>query len=132
MKNIGINERISIDLSKIGVPKDKSNKDPDLRNPQWRMIVDEATGRKFSDFYPSKDKMVEPMCEQLQIWKNENRPVKTIRCDNAGENNKLEQRLKSNDWKMGDIKFEYTARATPQQNANPRKVLKHQFYFTWL
>ena len=120
-KIMEINERVSLDLSKIKVPTNKEVNDPDIRNPQWRLIVDAATGRKFSEFYVSKDKMVEPTCEQLQTWKNEDRPVRIIRCDNAGENLKLEQRLKSNDWKMGEIKFEYTARATPQQNAKVEK-----------
>ena len=66
-KKLKINERISIDLSKIGEPANKMKNDPSLRNLQWRMIIDEATGRKFSEFYPSKDKMVEPTCEQIQL-----------------------------------------------------------------
>jgi hypothetical protein len=36
--------------------------------------------------------------------------------DNAGENKLLQKRSESKDWKLG-IKFKYTARATPQQNA---------------
>ena len=96
-KKLKINERISIDLSKIGIPANKNNNDPNLKNPQWRMKVNKATGRKFSEFYPSKDKMVKPTCEQIQIWKNKNKPIKIIRCDNAGENNKLEECLKSSD-----------------------------------
>ena len=43
-KKLKINERISIDLSKIGVPTNKNNDDPNLKNLQWRMVVDEATG----------------------------------------------------------------------------------------
>jgi hypothetical protein len=41
--------------------------------------------------------------------------VKTIRCDNTGENTKLQKRLQSKDWKI-NVEFEYTARNTPQQN----------------
>ena len=35
--------------------------------------------------------------------------------DNAGENKMLEEQCKSADWKL-NIKFEYTARNTPQHN----------------
>ena len=42
--------------------------------------------------------------------------VTTIRCDNAGENQKLESSCTGKDWKL-PIKFEYTARATPEQNS---------------
>jgi hypothetical protein len=39
-----------------------------------------------------------------------------IRQDNAGGNKKLEKRLQSADWKL-QVKMEYTAANTPQQNA---------------
>ena len=85
------------------------------------MIHDRATGRKISDFYSKKNKMIEPTCEKIQVWKDEGKPVKRIRCDNAGENKKLEERLRSVDWKLGDIQFEYTASYTPQQNSRIEK-----------
>ena len=44
-------------------------------------------------------------------------PVKVSRCDNAGENIKMEDRLGSADWKL-TVEFEYTARDTPQQNSH--------------
>ena len=44
-----------------------------------------------------------------------------IGCDNAEENNKLEQQLESNDWKKVDIKFEYRSRVRPQWNAKVEK-----------
>lgn len=50
--------------------------------------------------------------------------MKIIRCDNTGENNKLEEYLKNSDWKLGDIKFECTARATPQQNVKVEKSVE--------
>ena len=61
--------------------------------------------------------MVEPVCEMINQWKLEGKPVRRIRCDNAGENLTLQKRLKSADWKMGNIKFEFTSRNTPQQNS---------------
>ena len=39
-----------------------------------------------------------------------------IRCDNAGENYKLEKECNSHKYKF-NIKFEFTARNTPQQNS---------------
>lgn len=116
-----INKMISLDLSKIGISKNKERKDPDIKHPHWALIHDRATKRKFSYFFAAKSDMVEPVCEQLQIWKDQGRPVKRIRMDNAGENMKLEQRLQSADWKLGDIKCEYTSRNTPQQNSRVEK-----------
>ena len=105
------NERIYLDLSRL--IKAGSNA---IYKPNWRLIVDERTGMKFTEFFTNKSSMVEPTCELLHNWKEQGKPVKFIRCDNAGENKKLEGRLKSNDWRMGNIKFEYTARDTPQAN----------------
>jgi len=48
-------------------------------------------------------------------WKHEGRPVKIIRCDDAGENKKLEKEANGHQWKVA-IKFEYTGRSTPQRN----------------
>ena len=39
-----------------------------------------------------------------------------IQLDNAGENKLLQKRSDSTDWKLG-IEYEFTARATPQQNS---------------
>ena len=48
-----------------------------------------------------------------KLKSEENKTVKFIQCDNAGENNKLQELL---DNKGMGIKFEYTAVDTPQQN----------------
>ena len=48
-------------------------------------------------------------------WKQAGRGIEIIRCDNAGENEKLQERAGSADWKL-DIEFEYTVQDTPQQN----------------
>ena len=34
-----------------------------IRNPNWRLVVDEYSQLAFSTFHASKDKMVEPTCE---------------------------------------------------------------------
>ena len=41
--------------------------------------------------------------------------MKYIRCGNGGENEALQKKIDSTEWNLG-IKFEYTARDTPQQN----------------
>ena len=60
--------------------------------------------------------MVEPTCVKFNKWKQAGIPVKIVRCDNGGENVKLEKRSKSAEWKL-NLTFEYTARSTPQQNS---------------
>ena len=104
--------RIFLDISTV---KDKSGK-IDLAKSNWRIIVDERTGMKFSDFFNRKIDMVEPTCQLLNKWKQAGIIVKYIRLDNAGENKKLEERADSAEWKL-NINFEYTARDTPQQNS---------------
>eukprot|EP00957_Ditylum_brightwellii_P083009 6310680-Ditylum_brightwellii.AAC.1 len=79
--------------------------------------------------------MVEPTLEKFARWEQNNRKVKFVRCNNAGENKTLEKRSQSKDWRMNP-EFEYTARATPQQNhlaelafatlGNKGRTLMHQ------
>ena len=63
---------------------------------------------------------MEPTCEQFNQWDKNGKPIKVIRCDNGGENLLLQKRMKSKDWKF-DTKFQFTARATPQQNSPVEK-----------
>ena len=53
-----------------------------------------------------------------KLKSKENKPVKFIRCDNAGENSKLQEIL---DNKGMGIKFKYTAVDTPQQNGKVKR-----------
>jgi len=105
-------ERIFLDISTI-----KGEKDGPKVNAKknWRIMVDERTNMKFTKFFTTKNGMIEPTLAQLERWRQAGIKVKYIRCDNAGENKKLEERSDSADWKMG-LRFEYTARDTPQQN----------------
>ncbi len=48
--------------------------------------------------------------------KVQGRPIKIVRCDNRGENFKLERIANGETWKLG-IQFEYTVKQTPQRNA---------------
>jgi hypothetical protein len=77
--------------------------------------VDKATNLKLVYFYEHKNDMVEPLCELINKWKQHNKIVKFVRMDNAGENNAFMKCCQSAAWKH-NIKFEMTARDTPQQN----------------
>ena len=74
--------------------------------------MDEKTEMKWLDFYLTKDEMVEPTCEKCERWKAAGMPVKNVRCDNGGENIKLEKRCNGVEWKL-DVTFDYTVRDTP-------------------
>ncbi len=56
------------------------------------------------------------MCQRIQAQTARGYPVLIVRQDNAGENKTLEKRLQSADWKL-QVKMEYIAANTPQQNA---------------
>ena len=68
-----------------------------------------------SDFYETKDRMIEPTCEKFHKWRENGMPVKYLRMDGAGENMKLQQRAESANWKL-NLSYEVTARNTPQKN----------------
>jgi hypothetical protein len=93
----------------------KTKKGPKVYKGNRRIMVEERTQLKFSDFFDTKNGMVEETCEQLHCWKESGRRAKIIRLDNAGENKLLQQRSQSADWKL-NVNFEFTARDTPQQN----------------
>ena len=106
------NERVFLDISTIKKCNDIKFKPA---KGKWCMIVDECTQLKFSDFYDTKNGMVEPTCEKFKKWSQDGKPVGIVRLDNAGENVLLQQRANSADWQLG-IDFEFTPRNTPQQN----------------
>jgi hypothetical protein len=79
----------------------KQKKDqPKPTKPHWRIMVDERTQLKFSDFFKTKSGMVEPTCEQFQKWKQNDKAVTHLGMDNASENKSLEKRCESKDWKF--------------------------------
>lgn len=82
----------------------------------WRIMVEQLTQYKFSDFFLSKDGMVEPTIEKIHHLKDMDIGPHYLRMDNAGENLLLQKRAESKDWKLG-LEYEFTARDTPQQNA---------------
>jgi hypothetical protein len=104
--------RIYLDIGTIK----KTQNGPKVYKGNWRIMVDKRTQLTFSDFFDTKNGMVEETCEQLhRRLKQSGRGAKIIRLDNAGENKLLQQRSQSADWKL-NITYEFTARDTPQQN----------------
>eukprot|EP00957_Ditylum_brightwellii_P182996 13938327-Ditylum_brightwellii.AAC.2 len=108
-----INKRMHSDISTIKAPAGICTT---VTKPQWVILVDVKTGMKWTKFHEHKNDMVEPMCAKFHKWKEAGMPVKVIRCYNIGENLLLQKRANSAAWKI-NIKFEYTARDTPQQNS---------------
>jgi hypothetical protein len=88
-----------------------------LTKPNLKMLVEGATQMKFVEFLSNKNDQVESTCEILHSFKQDGMPVKFLRCDNAGENVSLEKAIKGKAWQMTNLKLEYTARDTPQQNS---------------
>jgi len=105
-------ERLFLDISIIKKPKELKY----IGKPNWLMIVDEKSKLKFSKFCKTKKEIVEPSCVLINKFREMNIATKYIRCDNAGENQSLEKTINGANWRM-NIQFEYTARATPQQNS---------------
>ena len=83
-----VNERIHVDLLSVKAPKLLNVM---VTKPYWRMLVDEQTEMKWSDFYATKDEMIKPNCKTFEHWKAAGIPVKNVRCDNGGKNVKLEK-----------------------------------------
>ena len=105
-----------LDLSKVTVPKADGTEFV-LHQKQWRIIVDQVSGKKWGDFFPSKSAMVEPTWEWLNQMKAYGVPVEIIRLDPAWENFKLEKQCKTATWQaLQTLKFELTSHDTPQHN----------------
>ena len=79
--------------------------------------MDEKNLFNWDEMFENKKGMIEPSCKLFHEWKMAGMAVTHLHMDNAGENLKLIERLRSADWKMGISKFELTTRNTPQQNS---------------
>ena len=90
VKSKKANHLVYLDISTI-----RKAGDVKVRNGVWVALVCEFSGFATSLFVPSKHAMIESVCELLGDWKQKDKAVKTIRCDNAKENNALEKRAKS-------------------------------------
>jgi hypothetical protein len=107
-KEYEIGERINIDISYVKTASFGGAR-------FWLLIQDERTDHIWSIFLRNKSETADKMLEWLHMIKNTmDINVRIIRCDNAGENRKLQEVIRADpDLK---IKFEFTAPNTPQQN----------------
>jgi hypothetical protein len=112
-------KRVFLDISSLKLNEEEKKEGQVLGTsfPYWRILVDGLNGFCSSIFTKTKSPMFEPTCKELHHWITAyNREITSIRMDNAGENKRLAERMRSSDWKM-TIKPEFTSRATPQQNS---------------
>ena len=92
------NERVFWGILSI---KDPNNgKKVTLKKKNWRFIVNKFSGMEFSNLYDTNNFMIKPTCERFKKWKQNGHPVNFVRCDNAGENTKLEKTANSKAWKL--------------------------------
>ncbi len=101
-------ERINIDITHVNTPSYGGAK-------FWMMIQDDFTDYVWSFFLKEKSQLADVFMKWLNTVQKETKlKIGKIRCDNSGENRKL-QGLIQMDSKL-KIKFEFTAPYTPQQN----------------
>jgi hypothetical protein len=112
-KSIKAGERLMIDISSV------KNSDKKQVGRYWLLIVDEATDMKWSFFLKKKSNQVPVLMGFIKKLFNSGYNVKYIRCDNAGENISLKESI---DKEGLSIKFEFTARMTPQQNGKVERA----------
>ena len=88
----------------------------------WLLVLDDASDCGFSFFMSHKDMLALKLVPFVKKLKAEfNIDVRIIRCDNAGENKSFEEASKREGL---NIKFEYTAVNTPQQNGRVERKLQ--------
>ena len=120
-------ERIYMDLSTV------KNKSYGSKH-HWVLMVEDYSKYKWSLFLKKKSDLPESVHKLFQhIQNNHDIKFKTIRCDNAGENNKLKEILEKDNY---GAKFEFTAPGTPQQNGVVERAFatlygKMRSMFSW-
>ena len=107
-------QRVFLDIKSIKPPKDKEDT-PFVVKKNLRVIVDEYSGCGFAEWFQKKSGMIEPTTKLFYQWQKKGFEIDFVRCDNAGENVRLEKRAKDAKWKM-TMEFEFTPRKTPRFN----------------
>ena len=74
-----------------------------VRNGVWIGIADEYSGmgKKPLMFVATKRASIEATCKLFNDWKEKGKPVRTVRCDNAGENKAIQKRSIEHIWQLG-------------------------------
>ena len=102
-----VGERMFMDISSI---KHKSAGGAKF----WALFMDDSTGFLIIRFLKKKSDLAKVGTTLIKRLKTENKiTMGTIRCDNMGENKKMEEMSINQD--LG-VRFEYTSVGTPQQN----------------
>ena len=83
-----------LDILKINNNSNNGKKVTSMKK-NWMIVADKFSGMKLSNFYDTKNGIIEPTCEQLEKWKQNGHRLKCVRWDNAGENTKLEKMANS-------------------------------------
>ena len=108
-----LGERLFIDQSSVKAKSYGGSK-------YWLLVLDDASDITWSSFLKKKSDQVEKLVSFLKDLKaKHNVTVKYIRCDNAGENKKLQERCESEG--LG-ITFEYTPSNSPQFNGKVERA----------
>jgi Reverse transcriptase (RNA-dependent DNA polymerase) len=103
-----IGQQVNIDISSVKARSFSKSK-------YWLLIQDDFTGYLWSYFLKERSDLPEQVLKWVYEFQKElDCKVQTIRLDNAGENESLQELIDSTDDLK--IKFEYTAPYTPQQN----------------
>ena len=84
---------------------------------RWLGIADDATGFMWSQMLNSEADAPKKVMTFIRKMTDRNTPVKCIRCDDASVWHKLKKLCEESDVKSHrEIRFEFTARDTPQRN----------------
>jgi hypothetical protein len=113
LKKVG--ERLFLDVAAVMQNQNLDASVDSMSKRYWQIMVDETSQFKIFDFFISEHAMIYATCEQIFKFKEENKIVKYIRCNDTGKNQGLKSRLQSANWEM-PIKFKFTGCNTPQRN----------------
>ena len=94
----------------------KKGKDSFPSNNCLVMAVEHLSGATMIGWYAKKNGFIQEFCAKFYaLNENSQKVIERMRCDDAGENYKLQEAINGKDWKMA-VKFEFTAK-TPQMNS---------------
>ena len=89
-------------------------------------MTDEFSKYSTTLFMQKKSDIPTLMARLLSHWRAIGKPVQVLRCDNAGENQQSEAKTQRPIYQLG-ISFEYTARATSEQNSRVEKSIETKY-----
>ena len=91
----------------------------------WLLVMDDCTGYVWSFLLHTKAELADTVLALRRRLKQQGITVKYIRCDNAGENNSLQDAIGKHPTLK--VTFEYSPRDSPQYNGK----VERRFQFLW-